>query len=131
MKRRTMVVATLAAAPTAEPTLAQGVKLPSSLTMTAYDTGTSGFNIAVALGKVLKEKHQSDLRVLPAGNNIARLNPLKVGRAQASAMGNGGYFATEGVFEFATWRIEPDEKQTVSYCYLGFERDAPTQHVSA
>ena len=69
--------------------------------MTAYDTGTSGFNIAVAVGKVFKDKHQSDLRVLPAGNDIARLAPLRNGRAQASAMGIGAYFASEGVFEFA------------------------------
>jgi TRAP transporter TAXI family solute receptor len=88
---------------------AQEIKLPSTLTVTAYDTGTSGFNIAVAVGKVFKEKHQSDLRVLPAGNDIARLAPLKGGRAQASAMGIGVYFAQEGVFEFAVkeWGPQP------------------------
>ena len=79
---------------------AQDVKLPAALTMTAYDTGTSGFNMAVAIGKMLKERAGSDLRVLPGGNDIARLSPLKAGRAQASAMGIGGYFAQEGVFEF-------------------------------
>jgi len=88
---------------------AQDIKLPETLTMTAYDTGTSGFNIAVAVGKVFKEKHKSDLRVLPAGNDIARLAPVKGGRAQASAMGIGGYFAAEGVFEFAIkeWGPQP------------------------
>lgn len=79
---------------------AQEVKLPASLTMTAYDTGTSGFNMTVAVGKMLKERAGADLRVLPGGNDIARLSPLKAGRAQASAMGIGGYFAQEGVFEF-------------------------------
>ena len=69
--------------------------------MTAYDTGSSGFNIAVAVGKAFKDKHNTDLRVLPAGNDVARLAPLKGGRAQASAMGIGVYFAQEGVFEFA------------------------------
>ena len=34
---------------------AQDVKLPSALTFTAYDTGSSGFNIAVAVGKSLKD----------------------------------------------------------------------------
>ena len=48
------------------------VKLPPSITMTAYDTGTSGFNITVALGKMLKDKYGSDARVLPAGNDVAR-----------------------------------------------------------
>lgn len=80
---------------------AQDVKLPQTLTMTAYDTGSSGFNIVVAVGKAMKDKHGTDVRVLPAGNDVARLAPLKGGRAQASAMGIGVYFAQEGVFEFA------------------------------
>jgi TRAP transporter TAXI family solute receptor len=89
--------------------LAGEVKLPSTLTLTAYDTGSSGFNIAVAVGKTLKDKHNTDIRVLPAGTDVARLAPLKAGRAQASAMGIGVYFAQEGVFEFATdgWGPQP------------------------
>jgi TRAP transporter TAXI family solute receptor len=91
------------------PVWANNIKLPDTLTMTAYDTGTSGFNITVAVGKVLKEKYKSDLRVLPAGNDIARLTPVKIGRAQASAMGIGSYFASEGVYEFAVkeWGPQP------------------------
>lgn len=89
--------------------LAEDAKLPSTLTFTAYDTGSSGFNIAVAVGKTLKDKNGSDVRVLPAGNDVARLNPLRADRAQASAMGIGGYFAQESVFEFAVkdWGPQP------------------------
>ncbi|MFY9316071.1 MAG: TAXI family TRAP transporter solute-binding subunit [Burkholderiales bacterium] len=97
--RRTLIGAALLAL--AFPLAAQDVKLPATLTMTAYDTGSSGFNIAVAVGKAFKDKHNTDVRVLPAGNDVARLAPLKGGRAQASAMGIGVYFAQEGVFEFA------------------------------
>ena len=88
---------------------AQSGKLPATLTVTAYDTGSSGFNIAVAVGKALKDKHGMDTRVLPAGNDVARLAPLKGGRAQASYMGIGVYFAQEGVFEFAVkdWGPQP------------------------
>lgn len=88
---------------------AQDLNVPKSLTFTAYDTGSSGFNMAVAVGKMFKEKHGTDLRVLPAGNDIARLAPLKAGRAQASAMGVGVYFAQEGVFEFGSkdWGPQP------------------------
>ncbi|MBM3644815.1 MAG: TAXI family TRAP transporter solute-binding subunit [Alphaproteobacteria bacterium] len=109
MIRRTFIASAVAGALAAGPVAAQDIKLPPSLTMTAYDTGTSGFNIVVAIGKVMKEKHKSDLRVLPAGNDIARLSPLKAGRAQASAMGIGGYFAAEGIFEFAAkeWGPQP------------------------
>jgi TRAP transporter TAXI family solute receptor len=88
---------------------AQDVKLPATLTLTAYDTGSSGFNIAVAIGKAFKEKYTTDVRVLPAGNDVARLTPLRGGRAQASAMGIGVYFAQEGVFEFGVkeWGPQP------------------------
>lgn len=88
---------------------ADDVKLPSSLTFTAYDTGSSGFNIAVAVGKMMKEKYNSSVRVLPAGNDVARLAPLRAGRAVASAMGTGSYFAQEGVFEFGAreWGPQP------------------------
>ena len=85
----------------ASATFAQDLKLPSTLTFTAYDTGSSGFNIAVAVGKMFKDKYSTDVRVLPAGNDVARLAPLKADRAQVSAMGIGIYFAQEGVFEFA------------------------------
>ena len=33
---------------------AQDIKLPGTLTVTAYDTGSSGFNMAVAIGKAFK-----------------------------------------------------------------------------
>ena len=91
------------------PAVAQDLKLPSTLTFTAYDTGSSGFNIAVAIGKMFKDKYNSDVRVLPAGNDVARLAPLKANRAQVSAMGVGIYFAQEAVFEFATkeWGPQP------------------------
>lgn len=85
------------------------VKLPQTITMTAYDTGTSGFNITVAIGKMLKDKYGSDTRVLPAGNDVARLQPLRANRAVISAMGVGVFFAQEALFEFATkeWGPQP------------------------
>jgi TRAP transporter TAXI family solute receptor len=88
---------------------AQDIKLPPTMTFTAYDTGTAGFNIAVAVGKMMKDKYGTDLRVLPAGNDVARLAPLRAGRAVASAMGSGSYFAQEGVFEFGAreWGPQP------------------------
>ncbi len=92
---------------------AQDVKLPPTMTFTAYDTGTAGFNIAVAVGKMMKDKYGSDLRVLPAGNDVARLAPLRAGRAVSSAMGSGTYFAQEGVFEFGAKEWGPQPLQLV------------------
>jgi TRAP transporter TAXI family solute receptor len=99
--RQAVVRAAALTSAAAFPAFAQDVKLPQTLTLTAYDTGSSGFNMAVAIGKALKDKYGTDVRVLPAGNDVARLAPLKGNRAQASAMGIGVYFAQEGVFEFA------------------------------
>ena len=91
--------------------IADDVKLPSALTFTAYDTGTSGFNIAVAVGKTFKDRFNADVRVLPAGNDVARLTPIRIGKAQAAAMGVGAYFAQEGVLEFATRDWGPQSLQ--------------------
>src|SRR5512141_399062 len=92
---------------------AQDVKLPPTMTFTAYDTGTAGFNMAVAVGKMMKDKYGTDLRVLPAGNDVARLAPLRAGRAMSSAMGSGTYFAQEGVFEFGAREWGPQALQLV------------------
>jgi TRAP transporter TAXI family solute receptor len=92
---------------------AEDVKLPPTMVFTAYDTGTAGFNIAVAVGKMMKDKYGTDLRVLPAGNDVARLSPLRAGRAMSSAMGSGTYFAQEGVFEFGAREWGPQALQLV------------------
>ncbi len=103
------VISVAAAALAASGAIAQDVKLPSTLTFTAYDTGTSGFNIAVGVGKMMKDKYNADVRVLPAGNDVARLAPLRAGRAVLAWMGTGVYFAQEGVFEFGVkeWGPQP------------------------
>src|SRR3954466_2949874 len=92
---------------------AEDVKLPPTMVVTAYDTGTAGFNIAVGVGKMMKDKYGTDVRVLPAGNDVARLGPLRAKRAAVSAMGPGTYFAQEGVFEFGTKEWGPQPLQLV------------------
>ena len=91
--------------------LADDVKLPPTIAVTAYDTGTAGFNIAVGVGKMMKDKYGTDVRVLPAGNDVARLAPLRAKRAVMSAMGSGTYFAQEGVFEFGAREWGPQALQ--------------------
>ncbi|MBN9582332.1 MAG: TAXI family TRAP transporter solute-binding subunit [Afipia sp.] len=90
---------------------AQDIKLPPTMTFTAYDTGSSGFNIAVGVGKMMKDKFGSDVRVLPAGNDVARLAPLRAGRAVLAWMGTGAYFAQEGTFEFGAKEWGPQALQ--------------------
>ncbi len=116
--------------------IAEDVKLPPTLTFTAYDTGTAGFNIAVAVGKMMKDKYGTDLRVLPAGNDVARLAPLRSKRAVLSAMGSGTYFAQEGVFEFGAKEWGPQALQVVLSSVdcnagsLGVARDTGVTEIS-
>jgi TRAP transporter TAXI family solute receptor len=101
MIRRSVVTgAALAFLAVSAPALAQS--LPKEMSWTAYDTGSSGFNIAVAIGQQFKNALGSDVRVLPSGNDTGRLAPVKANRALISQMGIGTYFAQEGVFEFGT-----------------------------
>ena len=82
-------------------TAQQNIKLPETLTWTAYDVGSGGYNQAVAIGNALKNKLQVNLRVLPGKNDVSRNIPLRDGKVPFSANGVGGsYLAQEGVYEF-------------------------------
>ena len=83
--------------------------MPKEMSWTAYDTGSSGFNIAVAISQQFKQAHSSEVRILPSGNDTGRLSPVKANRAIISQMGIGTYFAQEGMFEFGTksWGPQP------------------------
>ena len=78
----------------------------------------------------MKDKYGTDVRVLPAGNDVARLAPLRAGRATSSAMGSGSYFAQEGVFEFGSKEWGPQALQVLlssvdcNAASLGVARDA-------
>ena len=89
---------------------AAAIELPRQLAWTAYDTGSTGFNQAVAIGAALQNAVGTQLRVLPGGNDVARMEPLRQGRVAFSATGiGGGYMASEGVFEFGApeWGPQP------------------------
>jgi len=75
--------------------------LPQAMAWSAYNLGTTGYNQAVAIGKMLKDNYGVTLRVLPGKNDVSRLLPLVRGRVQLSANGVATYFAQEGVFQFA------------------------------
>jgi TRAP transporter TAXI family solute receptor len=89
---------------------AQDFDLPKQLSWTAYDTGSAGYNQAVAIGAALQDAAGINLRVLPGKNDVSRTEPLRQGRVQFSATGVGGSFmAQEGVFDFGAenWGPQP------------------------
>jgi TRAP transporter TAXI family solute receptor len=91
------------AACVAFPALAQEapIQLPSTIGVTAYDVGSGGYNQAVAIGNMLKQRLNVNLRILPGRNDISRQAPVRDGRVPLSFHGIGTYFSQEGVFEFA------------------------------
>ena len=85
-------------------------ELPGQLSWSAYDTGSAGYNQAVAIGAALQNDLGTNLRVLPGKNDVSRTEPLRQGRVDFSATGVGGSFmAQEGAFEFGAenWGPQP------------------------
>ena len=79
---------------------AQDFELPKTISWTAYSTGSSGYNQAVAIGAAMQTAAGTNLRILPGKNDLSRLEPVRQGKVQFSANGVGTYMAQEGVFEF-------------------------------
>ena len=111
---RALCAAGVAAAALAAPLKAQDLELPGQLVWTAYDTGSSGYAQAVAIGAAMQDATGTNLRVLPGKNDIARMEPVRQGKAPFSAMGVGIYMLQEGVFEFGTDRWGPQSVRLVA-----------------
>ena len=89
--------------------VAQDDALPKTIVWTAYNTGSAGYNQAVAIGSVLKTIYGVNLRVLPGKNDGSRLSPLRKGMAQFSATGSDSIYAQEAIYTFGTrkWGPQP------------------------
>jgi TRAP transporter TAXI family solute receptor len=83
--------------------------LPRTMAWTAYPLGTTGYNQAVGIGRMLRERHGVTLRVIPGKNDVSRLLPLRRGMVQFSANGVATWFAQEGLHQFAddAWGPQP------------------------
>lgn len=109
---------------------AEPPKFDRTMAWSAYNLGTTGYNQAVAIGKVLKDNYNVNLRVVPGKNDVSRLLPLVKKRVQYSANGVATYFAQEGVFQFAERRWGPLPLRLVMMSYgdsnqaLGVAADA-------
>ena len=73
-------------------------EFPRTMSWSAYNLGTTGYNQAVGIGKALKDNYNVNLRVLPGKNDVSRLLPLQRGRVQFSANGVATYFGQEVYF---------------------------------
>lgn len=88
---------------------AASIKLPKQMSWTAYGTSSSGYAQSVAIGNMLKNKHGTELNVIPGKNDISRMTPLKKNTADFCACGIAIYFAQEGVKLFANKKWGPQK----------------------
>lgn len=88
---------------------ADDIKLPSTLAMTAYGTGSGGYTQMASIGSVLQNTFQTSVRILPGENDVSRMTPLKTGRVDLCACGIASYYGSEGIFLFADpdWGPQP------------------------
>ncbi len=88
---------------------AADVKLPSQISWTAYESGSSGYTQSVAIGNMLKKRYNTEVRIIPGKNDVSRMTPLRVGQSKICACGIAAYYAQEGVLMFAekTWGPQP------------------------
>ncbi|WP_302140572.1 TAXI family TRAP transporter solute-binding subunit [Halomonas alkalicola] len=97
----------------AEPTF------PRVSVWTAYDTGSTYYIQASALGGLLREHQNSNIRIIPGRNDVARMTPLKSGQASYTISGIATYFAQEGVMLFNSDEWGPQPLRVVSANFGG------------
>ena len=82
---------------------------PRTLVWTAYDVGSAGYIQAASIGHAMSKREGVTLRVVPAGNDVARQAPIAAGRAHFGALGIASFLSQEGVQDFAStdWGPQP------------------------
>jgi len=78
------------------------------ISWTAYDLGSTGYAEAAAVGSALM-KAGIRLRVVPCGDDVSRLIPVRTGDVDFGSVGFGSFFVEQGLFEFAdrSWGPQP------------------------
>src|SRR3970282_286447 len=101
-----------------------GFRMPRALVGTAYDVGSAGYSQAASIGHVMQQKEGITLRVIPAGNDVARLIPLVKRTAHFGAFGNAFFLSQEGVMDFATPEWGPQSVRILGAAWAPFNTGA-------
>jgi TRAP transporter TAXI family solute receptor len=121
---RLLVLAGLVAA-AATPAGSQGAfRMPRALVWTAYDVGSAGYSQAASIGNAMQQKEGVTLRVIPAGNDVARQIPMLRRTAQFGALGNAVFLSQEGVMDFAAPEWGPQPTRIIGAAWADFNTGA-------
>lgn len=99
--------------------------LPRTLVWTAYDVGSAGYAQAASIGHVMAEKEGVTLRVIPAGNDVARQSPIAAGRAHFGALGIATFLSQEGIMEFSAPEWGPQPTRILNLAWANFNTGNP------
>ena len=87
--------------------------LPSTMVWSVYDVGASGYVEASAVADSLGKAYGARVRLQPSGTSIGRLLPLKQRRATHGWLATEVYFASEGLYEYASPDWGPQDLRTL------------------
>lgn len=99
---------------------ADNVKLPDTIAMTAYGTGSAGYTQMVSLGNLLQNEYDVSVRILPGENDVSRMTPLRTGRVPLCACGIASYYGSEGVLMFADRQWGPQPIRVIATSIASF-----------
>jgi TRAP transporter TAXI family solute receptor len=114
-RRQTMALMGAAAFTPMAPAVlrAQNTGLPDTMIWSTYDVGSTGYVEATAIADALIKAHGTRVRLLPSGSGVGRLMPMLQGQANNAWLANELYFATRGIFDFATPDWGPQNLRTI------------------
>ncbi|MGR3585154.1 MAG: TAXI family TRAP transporter solute-binding subunit, partial [Pseudooceanicola nanhaiensis] len=87
--------------------------LPDTMIWSTYDVGSTGYVEATAIADAMIKNYGTRVRLLPSGSGVGRIIPLKQGQANTAWLANELYFATRGIFDFATPEWGPQNMRTI------------------
>jgi TRAP transporter TAXI family solute receptor len=84
-------------------------KYPDMIKLMTYDIGSTAYVMYGFLGEAMVKRFGTRLRAIPAGNDIARMIPVRAGQAQFAGQGGDAYYAAEGLDRYAdiSWGPQP------------------------
>lgn len=87
--------------------------LPSTMIWSTYDVGSTGYVEASAIADAFGKKYGARVRLQPSGSAIGRVKPLLDGRSSHAWLANELFFASEGIYEYCTPELGPQNLRTL------------------
>ncbi|BBO78504.1 C4-dicarboxylate ABC transporter [Desulfosarcina widdelii] len=89
------------------------VTLPKMMHWSCYDVGAGAYIQTSAIADGLLKKYGVKVRLMPTGSDTSRILAMKTKRVEMTFLGNGAYFASEGLYDFSTYEWGPQDLRCV------------------